>query len=157
PNGPGPGQSTGASAPPDTRERESPALAVRAQVELERPRVARLVMEHPVGLADRRRVHQRVGRQRGEVAPGGLDALAHEGGVDARVDHEMRDVDVLGPELARHALRERSQPELRRRERRVALAAAISSTSGASFSAWRRPTATVKPPAANRLAIAAPM
>jgi acetyl esterase/lipase len=37
------------------------------------------------------------------------DALAHEGGVDAGIDDEMRDVNVLRPELARHALRDRAQ------------------------------------------------
>jgi hypothetical protein len=43
------------------------------------------------------------------------DALAHEGGVDSGIDDEMRDVDVLRPELARHRphSRDRRGPEER--------------------------------------------
>jgi hypothetical protein len=44
-----------------------------------------------------------------------IDALAHEGGVDSGIDDEMRDVDVLRPELARHRphSRDRRGPEER--------------------------------------------
>jgi hypothetical protein len=52
------------------------------------------------------------------------DAFAHEGGVDSGVDDEMRDVDVLWAELARHALRHRAQAGLGAGERRIADAAA---------------------------------
>src|SRR5262245_62554316 len=72
-----------------------PGLAIRAQLDLERPRVARLLMQHPVGLADRRRVHQRIGRELRGIAPRLPDPVAHPRRVHPRVDHEMRDVDVL--------------------------------------------------------------
>ena len=52
------------------------------------------------------------------------DALAHERGVDAGIDDQMRDMDVFGPELPRHALRHRAQAGLGAGERRIADAAA---------------------------------
>src|SRR5262249_55050991 len=53
-----------------------------------------------------------------------LDAFAYESGVDAGVDDEMRDMDVLRPELPRHALGDGAQAELGARKRRIADAAA---------------------------------
>ena len=52
------------------------------------------------------------------------DALAHERGIDAGIDDQMRDMNVLGTELARHALRDRAQAGLGAGERRIADAAA---------------------------------
>src|SRR5262245_12128749 len=104
----------------------SPFLAERPDLDLEAPRVARLLIEHPVGVGDRLRPHQPLWRQVRErfFALARADALAHESGVDSRIDHEMRDVDILRPELARHRLRDHAQPGFRGGERGVADTAA---------------------------------
>src|SRR4029079_9512793 len=68
-----------------------------SQLDLPRPCVARLTRNVKVGIGDGVRVEQRVcafGRHRSTRGP------------NPPVDHEVRDVDVLRRELARHALRE---------------------------------------------------
>src|SRR5262249_31617023 len=104
----------------------SPGLPVGAHVELERPGVARLAIELPIGLRDRGRIHELVRLEPLERvrARALLDAFAYESGVDAGVDDEMRDMDVLRPELPRHALGDGAQAELGARKRRIADAAA---------------------------------
>ena len=92
---------------------------------LERPRVARLLLQRPVRLGDRLRAHQLVGREVREslFAAGSLDSLAHESRIDTGIDDEMCDVDVLRSQLARGTLRNRTQAELGAGERRVSDAA----------------------------------
>src|SRR6185369_2530695 len=66
----------------------SPFLAERADLDLEAPRVARLLIKHPVGVGDRLRPHQPLGRQVRErfLALARADALAHERGIDSGID-----------------------------------------------------------------------
>src|SRR5690242_3199098 len=51
------------------------------------------------------------------------DTVAHPRGIDARIDHQMCDVDILRPELARGALRDGAKTELGACECRIAHAA----------------------------------
>src|SRR5882672_703651 len=72
-----------------------PFFAEGTYFQLERPGAARLLIELPVGLRDRRRRHQQVWIVE-RARPEGLDPpLAHPFRVDAGIDHEMGDVDVL--------------------------------------------------------------
>ncbi len=91
-----------------------------------RPAVAFLRVQIPVSLGDGLRVHELVGFDGSDrrIAAARADAFAHELGVDARVDDEMGDVDVLRPQFARHALRDGPKAEFRRGEGGVADAAA---------------------------------
>src|SRR5439155_796123 len=92
----------------------SPFLCEGANLALERPGVAGLLINLPVGLGDRCRPHQPAWIEIGE---GGfalplLDPLAHPGGVDARIDDQMGDVDVPWTELACGSLRHSAKAEL---------------------------------------------
>src|SRR6202040_2466200 len=104
----------------------SPFFRKGSDLAFERPGVARLLVDLPIGVGDRGRAHQPAGVEIDErrLAFALFDAAAHPFGVDAGVDHEMGDVDVLWPELARRALRHRAQPELGAGESRIANPAA---------------------------------
>ena len=45
-------------------------------------------------------------------AAAGLDALAHKGGIDTGIDHQMGDMDILRPQFARRTLCHRAQTGL---------------------------------------------
>src|SRR3990172_6844165 len=83
----------------------SELLRPRPEVELLRPGAARLQVELPIALGHLVGVEQGVGAALGAQAGVAL-------GVDLAVDDHMGDVDALGPELPRHALSQRAQPEL---------------------------------------------
>src|SRR5580704_9749189 len=78
-----------------------PGFLPRSEIHLERPGRALLPVELPVDLGDIVGTDDCV--RAGIVALGkiGLDPF----GVDGAVDHDMADMDVLRPELARHGLR----------------------------------------------------
>src|SRR5581483_3448722 len=83
----------------------SPLLRPRPQVQLEGPGVARLRVQVPVVVGDVLGIEDAVLL----LARVGLgEAAADELGVDGAVDHDVGDVDVLRPQLARHALRQRA-------------------------------------------------
>src|SRR5260370_30683471 len=91
----------------------SPLLCKGPDFALERPGVARLPINLPIGLGDRVRPHQ---PSRIEIGEGGLafpflDPLAHPGGVNTGIDDQMRDMDALRAKLARRALRYSAQAE----------------------------------------------
>src|SRR5260370_39429506 len=93
----------------------SPFFAEGADLLLEGPRVARLLIELPVGLGDRRRPHQafEIEVLHRLVTLALPDSIAHPRGIHSRIDHEMGDVDVLRSEFARGALRNCAESELR--------------------------------------------
>src|SRR5258708_30582927 len=77
-----------------------PLLAEGAYLQFGRPGAARLLIEQPVGFCDRRRRHQEIGIVEC-TRPDRLDPpLAHPFGIDAGVDDEMGNVDVLRSQLA---------------------------------------------------------
>src|SRR5438270_5014233 len=88
-----------------------PLLTEGADFHLERPGALRLLIELPIGRRDRGRRHQqvriveRIGAERFQ-AP-----LPYPLGVDAGIDDEMGDMDILRAEFARHRLRHSAQPE----------------------------------------------
>src|SRR5258706_16412994 len=92
----------------------SPLLAERADLVLESPGIAPLLIELPVGFGDRRRPHQAIRIQILERLRSLAvhDQLPHPFGIDAGVDDEMGNMDMLGTEFARHRLRHRAQSEL---------------------------------------------
>src|ERR1700675_201860 len=97
-----------------------PLLAERADSQLERPRAARLLVEQPIGFCDRRRRHQEI-RIVERIRPQRLNpSLPHPFGVDAGIDDQMSDVDILRTELARGRLCHRAQAELGAGEGRIA-------------------------------------
>src|SRR5271154_2022899 len=104
----------------------SPFLSEGADLLLECPRVARLLVKLPIRLGHRDRPHE---SRRVEVlhrlfAFPFLDSLAHPGGIDARIYDEMSDVNVLRAKLPCGALRNGAQAEFRGRECRVSDTAA---------------------------------
>src|SRR5260370_15010523 len=106
----------------------SPFLCVGANLALERPGVAGLLINLPVGLGDRGRPHQpawiEIGERRLTLAL--LDPLAHPRGVDAGVNDQMADVNALRAELACRTLRDGSQPKFGAGESGITDAAAHS-------------------------------
>src|SRR5216684_4280105 len=88
-----------------------PLFPERADFELECPGAARLLVKLPVGGRDRGGWHQQIRIIKRFLAPELFPALAHPGGIDAGIDDQMGDVDVLRPQLARHRLRHRAQSE----------------------------------------------
>src|SRR5206468_3471289 len=77
-----------------------PLLAERTNFELERPGALRLLIELPIGFRDRGRRHQEIGIVKG-VRPQRVDpSLADPFGIDAGIDDEMSDVDVLRTQFA---------------------------------------------------------
>src|SRR5712691_6156124 len=86
------------------------------ELDLPGPGAAVLAVDVEIGLRDRLRLEHAVG-----AAPVGARIAARS--LDAAIDDEMRDMDVLRRQLARHALGEAAQTELAHRERcRVGIA-----------------------------------
>src|ERR1700750_2903835 len=79
-----------------------PLLSERADFHFKGPGAARLLVELPIGARHRGRRHQEVRIVQRLLPPELLGPLAHPGGIDPGVDDEMRDMDVLRTELARH-------------------------------------------------------
>src|ERR1700730_2590460 len=73
-------------------------LHPRAQLDLPGPGAAMMAVNVEIGLRDRRRLEHHVGTARIATQP-----------LDAAVDDEMGDMDVLRCKLARHALRQAAQ------------------------------------------------
>src|ERR1700722_7926930 len=92
----------------------SPFLRKGPDLALERPGVARLLINLPIGLGNRFRLHQpsRIEIGEGRLPLSLLNPLAHPGGVDAGIDDQMGDMDALRAELARRTLRDGAQAEL---------------------------------------------
>src|SRR6266481_2060579 len=85
-----------------------PFFPERADFKFKSPGAARLLVELPVGRRNRRRRHQQIGIIKRFLAPEFLPPFAHPRGVDAGIDDQMRDVNVLGSKLARYRLRHRA-------------------------------------------------
>src|SRR5580693_5296343 len=79
------------------------------QFHLPGPGAARLLQDAPIAFRDR------VGIEHGVRAIGWVDAGR---AADAAINDEMRDVNALRRQFARHALRQSAQRELAHRERR---------------------------------------
>src|SRR5271154_2732304 len=97
----------------------SPFFSERTDFLLKRPRVARLLIDLPIGIGDRFGTHEtpRIEIVQRRFAFAVFDPLAHPCGIDAGIDDQMGDVNVAGTEFPRGALRYRAQTELRARER----------------------------------------
>src|SRR5260221_1856180 len=81
-----------------------PLLAEGSYFQLERPGTAWLLVELPIGFRDRRRRHQEIGVIEGTGSERLQPPLTHPFGVDAGVDDEMGNMNVLLAELARVGL-----------------------------------------------------
>src|SRR5882724_12871965 len=88
-----------------------PFLAERADFHFKGPGASRLLIELPIGCCNRGGWHQQVGIVQCLLAPEFLTPLANPGGIDAGIDDQMRDMDVLWPQFARHRLRHGAEPE----------------------------------------------
>jgi hypothetical protein len=88
----------------------SPFLCEGADLAFERPGVARLLINLPIGLRDRSRPHQpaRIEVGEGRFPLPLLDPLAR--GVDTRIDDQLRDMDAFRAKLACSALGDGAQP-----------------------------------------------
>ena len=111
----------------------SPDLPIRAHVEFEGPGVARLLVELPIGLRNRRRVHELV---RLEIlqclsAAALFDAVADESGIDAGINDQMCDMDIF-------ADRARAPCFARRRAVRISRSQTLRSRYRHARSPWRR-------------------
>src|SRR5437667_1798337 len=102
-------------------DHRSPFLAGGTDLELEGPGVGGLLVEVPVRIRHGVGPHEPAGSETVErrFPPAFPDPLADPGGVDAGIDDEVSDVNVLRSELPGGALRERSQAEFRAGEGRV--------------------------------------
>jgi hypothetical protein len=98
----------------------SPLLAERAYFQLESPGVARLLVQLPIGLGDHCRPHRSIGIKIIErfLAFTLADAFADPLGIDAGINDEMGDMDVLGTEFPSGRLSHRPQTEISRWQRR---------------------------------------
>src|SRR5215831_13601360 len=100
-----------------------PLLAKGTDFHLERPRALRLLVKLPIGARDRCGRHQQI-RVVERVCTKSLETtLPHPFGVNTGIDDEMRDVDILRPQFARHCLRDSAQAKFSASERRKAGAA----------------------------------
>src|ERR1700687_297005 len=117
----------------------SPFFTERADLPLECPRVARLLVKLPVGLCHGRGAHQafEVDVLPRPVALAFPDSIAHPCGIHAGIDYEMSDVDISRSEFPRGALRDCAEPKLRGCERCVSDSAA--ETGGAAGEENRSP------------------
>src|SRR6516164_11709077 len=93
-------------------ESSLPLLAEGADFQLGRPGALRLLVKLPVGCRDRRRWHQQIGIVERIWTRRLKATLPHPFRVDAGVDDEVRDMDVLRSQFARHRLRDGTQTEL---------------------------------------------
>src|SRR3984893_4816856 len=84
------------------RRSSLPPLAVRPEIELVRPAVARLVLQGPIGLGDGAGLDQAVRRKVGHHSGGGAEPSVDRLAVDRPVDDQMGDMNILRCELARH-------------------------------------------------------
>src|SRR5712671_645143 len=101
-----------------------PLLAEWAYFQFESPGAARLLIKLPIGFRDRRRRHQEI-RIVQRIRSQRLDpSLPHPFGVDAGIDDQMSNVDVLRTEFSRGRLCHRAQAELGAGEGRIAGSAA---------------------------------
>src|SRR5215831_3916645 len=116
-----------------------PPLAVRPDIELVRPTIARLIVQRPIGFSYGvgldQAVRRKIGHRAGRGAEQSVDGLA----IDRTVDDQMGNMNILGCELARHGLYHRAQAELRCSKRGEARAAA---NAGSSASKQDRTAAT---------------
>src|SRR3954447_6905463 len=95
------------------------------KIEFMGPAVAALLMSKPIRFGNRGGLGQAVRRDlAGLDPPGRLHALMDGFAIDAGVDDEMDDVNILRPELARHGLGQRAETEFGRCKRSKPLAAA---------------------------------
>src|SRR5246127_65856 len=79
------------------RRERSPLLAEGADFQFKGPGAPGLLVKLPIGFGDRRRRHQEI-RVVERIRPQRFQSpLADPFGVDAGIDDEMRDVDVLWP------------------------------------------------------------
>src|SRR5215470_1699072 len=92
----------------------SPSFGKGSDLAFERPGVARLLVNLPIGLGDRSRPHQpaRIEIGEGLLAFALLDPLAHPRRVHTGIDDQMSDMDALRTELTRRTLRDGPQAEL---------------------------------------------
>src|SRR5258708_6223120 len=90
-----------------------PFLAERADFHFKGPGAARLLIELPIGCCNRGGGHQQVGIVPCLLSPGVFTPLAPPGRIHPGIDDQMRDVDVFGPQLARHRLRHGAESEFR--------------------------------------------
>src|SRR5258707_11973898 len=74
-----------------------PLLAEGADLHLERPCSARLLVELPVGLRNRGGRHQQVRILPRLPSPDFFAAVPHPGGIHPRIHHQMPYMDVLWP------------------------------------------------------------
>ena len=89
------------------------------------PAVAALLVCEPISLRDGGGLRQAVRRDLARLDPlCRLHALVDGLAIDAGIDDEMDDMDILRPELARHDLGHRAKCELRRGKRGKPLATA---------------------------------
>src|SRR4051794_38222955 len=103
----------------------SPFLYSGTKIEFMGPAVAALLMGKPIRFGNRGGLGQAVRRDlAGLDPPGRLHALMDGFAIDAGVDDEMDDVNILRPELARHGLGQRAETEFGRCKRSKPLAAA---------------------------------
>src|SRR5271168_1745984 len=82
-----------------------PLFAERAYLQFESPGAAWLLVKLPIGRGDGCGRHQQVRIVERFLAPELLATLAHPGGIDAGVDDQVGDMNIFGPEFARHRLR----------------------------------------------------
>src|SRR5215472_9729933 len=104
----------------------SPLFLEWADFHLECPCVARQLVELPICVSYRLGAHEPRGVEilHCVVALAFTDSIAHPCRIDAGVDDEMRDVDILWSKFARRTLCDSAQAEFCRGERSVADAAA---------------------------------
>src|ERR1700730_14323759 len=81
------------------RRSSLPPLAVRPEIELVRPAIARLVVQRPIGLGDGTGLDQAVWREVGHHSCGGAQPSVDRLAVDRAVDDQMGDMDILRCEL----------------------------------------------------------
>src|SRR6202011_206870 len=101
-----------------------PLLPERADFQFKCPGAARLLVQLAVRGRDRGRRHQQVRIVERFLAPKLFAPLAHPGSIDTGIDNQVRDVDVLLSQFARHRLRHRAQAEFGAGKGRVTRAAA---------------------------------